>query len=1091
MQKPVLICIALLFGCLLSVDISAQSNTRYFHHYSTEDGLPQSSINAIVQDQRGFMWFGTQDGLARYDGYTFRIFRNDIADSTTLCNNFIHALMASNDGRIWIGTRNGLSIYHPKTDKFTSFFSAENDSASLNSSLIMSIFQDSRGEIYVGTNSGLNKAIPGKNYSDITFQRYRSNFKPGQNEVFEGTVHDITEDRWGHIWFASQGKDPETREDNGALTCYDSNRNTFTHYYSDSAPNGLSSNAVRSLYTRDNTLWVGTIDGGLNKILLRGDCEISEIQVINSGTNPNNLPHEYVSKIIADKRSDIWVGTYEGLVSTNPALIHFKNDNEFEHLTSTSPPIINDLLSDNADNIWVGTDKGLYAYFPSYQPFKIYKHDPNDPNSLAAGDIFGIHEDSIGDLWAVSYGTGLNRIINTRNRKERIIRYTDDDKIAGLPTTQLLGITEDNEQNLWLASFDGLIKISKQNQSEEIYIKHYSPEELITDGSPRKYYTRIFSHTNGSLWVRTYQNGIDEITITGENLDIKNHTEIFVENVPQKIRSFFMDHAGSLWIVTDSSLLKANIDDEGNLTSTPVTLLEVPWEKVLELDINYIQKNEDNYIWLGTSNGLVKITLQEDFEYRTSTNLLGKIKIYTENDGLPNNTVYGIASDDNSNLWLSTNKGLSKFSIPDETFTNYLLDGGATINEFNEGAVAKGRNGRIYFGGIGGLVGFHPDSIQQNPFIPPVVITEFRVSNITVPPGDERLHFSEISNTLEEITLSYTDDFFTIQFAALNFNQPERNLYAYKLHGFHDEWVNIGNNRQATFTNLDDGEYIFQVIGSNNDGIWNQEGASLRIIILPPFWETWYAYAFYVFIFFLSVYLFIRQRIRAATKEMEIKSQIERAKHNERERFRKKTSQDFHDEAGNKITKINLFTELAKAEAGNSMELNNFLRKIESNTRELSAGMRDFIWTLDPEKDTLFDTLMRLKDFGNSMFQDSGATFIMEGLSSRYHHIKLPMDMRRTILLIFKEAMNNCAKYANASKVVLKILVKGDLIEIIVKDNGIGFDPAEAIHQKGYGTKIMRERAEKIGGKLTIDSKKGGGTEIGLTCNLPHIGDIE
>lgn len=1090
MPKWVAICISLLFGYLLSGKILAQTTNRYFHNFSPEDGLPQSSISAIAQDHPGFMWFGTEDGLARYDGYLFHVYRNDIADPTTLSNNFINALMVAHDGRIWVGTRNGLSIYHPRSDQFISFFHAENDTTTLNSSFINSIFQDSKGDIFIGTTSGLNKVVL-LNDDELIFHRYRASIHPGQKEIFEGTVHEITEDQWGRIWFVSQGKDPETREDNGALTCYNSTTESFTHFYSNSTAYGLSSDAVRSVYTAGNNLWVGTIDGGLNKFTITDNCSITGIQVFQSGENEAGLPHNYVSKIIKDTDSNIWIGTYEGLISANHNTTRFYNNNEFGQLASSTPPIIRDLLSDKAGNLWVATDRGLYVYFPSRRKFELFTHDPNDTNSLAAGDIFGITEDSNGDIWSVSYGTGLNRIVAGSSENPSIFRYTSNGENPVLPTAQLLGITEDSSRNLWVSSFDGLIKITKPSNNDGIILTHFPPEQLMAEGEPRKYHTRIFKHPSGSLWVRTYQNGIDIIENPNQELKVTNLLTIPFKSDTYRIRSFFMDETGMLWIATDSKLFRGDIDQNGRLDVIPVSLTTVSWERLMELNINYILGSGNRYAWIGTSNGLAKLTFQYNTEDLPSDSIVSDIKIYTENDGLPNNTVYAIASDDNQNLWLSTNKGLSKFSIHEETFANYLLEGGATVNEFNEGAVEKGKNGHIYFGGIGGLVRFHPDSILQNPFIPPVVITDIHVLNEDLPAGDARLTFSDTGNIIEEITLPYTDDFFTIHFSALNFNQPENNEYAYMLHGFHDEWIYSGDQRQATFTNLDDGEYLFQVIGSNNDGVWNEAGASLRIIILPPFWETWYAYAFYLLVFLMAGYLFIRQRVRAATKEMEIQAQIERAKHEERERFRKKTSQDFHDEAGNKITKINLFTELAKAEAGSSKELSDFLRKIEINTRELSAGMRDFIWTMDPEKDTLFDTLMRLKDFGNSMFQGSGIGFEIKGLSSQYHSIKLPMDTRRTILQIFKEAMNNCAKYANATQLILKISVNHKCVRLSLEDDGVGFNPTDIIHQKGYGTKIMKERAKKIEGKLTIHSKTGAGTNVELQFNLPHIGDVE
>jgi ligand-binding sensor domain-containing protein/signal transduction histidine kinase len=1085
--------ILILSGFLVVDILVAQSRSPYFYSISVEDGLPQSSVNTIAQDKAGYMWFGTQDGLARYDGYEFTIFRNSLTDPNSLCNNFITSLLVTERGSIWIGTSNGLSVYDPLLNEFVSYYHDTSDSLSLNSSTITSLFQDSDGIIYIGTNAGLNKVNHHKSHHAVQFERYRTNPDPGPMEIFSGTVHDITEDGWGRIWIASQGKEADTRADNGALTVFSKTSGRFEHFYHNQGTHTLSSSAIRSLHYRDSNLWAGTINGGLNRISLSSEGNIEQIDhFTHQSDDPYSIPHHYVSKITSGADSDIWIGTYNSLVSLNPRLDLFKNYTNVEEFRSSNSSAINDLYVDTAGNLWVATSNGLFVYYSNRQPFDVEIPDPDAENSILAGDIFGIYEDSRGEVWTLSFGSGINRIEYQPNGQKYIYTYTPlSSAHPSLSSAQLLGVTEDHNQDVWISSFDGLFKIIKTDQPETVNITHFSPERLAINPDIRKYYTQIYTHPNGSLWVETYQNGVDEIHIRDQELVIENHSEITIGDTSHRILAFYMDPDGTSWIVTRDFLGRGLIDENGRLQVTPIFGKQVEWNRIVDLDIKYVMGDQSGRVWAGTSNGLVKLRVDSAPDSNENDHLWADITIYTEADGLSNNTVYAIAGTPDNHLWLSTNRGLSRFSVENEQFTTYELEGGAGINEFNEGAVAYGQGGSLYFGGIGGLVRFHPDSISPNPFVPPIQITGFRVLNNPLPANDSRLIYSESADSLQRLTLSHNDSFFSVSFAALNFNQPGKNQYAYKLHGFHEDWVYSGTQREATFTNLDDGEYLFQVKGSNNDGIWNEAGVSLKIVILPPLWETWYAYSFYLFVIFLAGYLLIRGRIRAATRELEIKSQIEKARHEEREVFRKKSSQDFHDEAGNKITKINLFTELAKSEAAGSPTLKGYLQKIEVNSRELSNGMRDFIWAMDPEKDTLFETLLRLKEFGDSMFTDTGTDFSIEGLSSDTREIQLPMDMRHSILQMFKEAMNNCAKYADANKVVLSVNTFINTLNITLTDDGVGFNPEDAANQEGYGLTIMAERAQKINGNLSIKSKKMNGTRIILLVNIPQMGDTE
>jgi len=358
---------------------------------------------------------------------------------------------------------------------------------------------------------------------------------------------------------------------------------------------------------------------------------------------------------------------------------------------------------------------------------------------------------------------------------------------------------------------------------------------------------------------------------------------------------------------------------------------------------------------------------------------------------------------------------------------------------------------------------FHPDSIKYNNFIPPVVFTDIKILNES------------------------DDDVLSFEFAALNYTVPEQNKYAYMMEGFDEDWIYSGTRRFVTYTNLDPAEYIFRVKGSNNDGVWNKIGRAITIIINPPPWKTWWAYTIYFLFIAGGFFLLIKNREKTHAHEMEMKLKIEEAKVEEREKVRIKTSQDFHDEAGNKITKITLFTELAKRLAAKDETLKKYIDKIEENTKELSNGMKDFLWVLDAGKDSLYDMIKRLEDFGNSMFEYTETSFTVKGRDKSFKNILLPMEIRRTIVLIFKEAMNNSLKYSDSKNILLDVNLIADELSIILKDNGKGFELNKAVN--GYGIKNMNARAEKIGGELEIFSSFNEGTKITLKYNITHMGN--
>ena len=359
--------------------------------------------------------------------------------------------------------------------------------------------------------------------------------------------------------------------------------------------------------------------------------------------------------------------------------------------------------------------------------------------------------------------------------------------------------------------------------------------------------------------------------------------------------------------------------------------------------------------------------------------------------------------------------------------------------------------------------------------------------NKSVVPSSEKNNPLSKSITLTDtITLKHWQNILSIEFAALDFSKPTKNNYAYQLDGFDRDWVFSGTNNTATYTNLRPGTYVFKAKGSNNDGLWNEVPKELVIRVLPPPWKTWWAYSLYGLFFIGLIYFIIKNRVRQRVRKIEEQARIEKARFEERELLRKQNAADFHDELGHRLTKISLFLELADRSSKAADPVKQYLSKIKTNALGLSDGIRDLIWSLDPQKDSLYQTMLRLQEFGDKLFDFSEIRFKTEGVGEALEHITLEPDVRKQVLLIFKESMNNCLKYADCQNAILKIETNHQHGKIIFEDDGKGFD--QNLISKGYGLKNLKERSEKINGKLTINSEIGKGTSISLLLKIPQMG---
>ncbi|MCI0695270.1 response regulator [candidate division KSB1 bacterium] len=852
---------------------SAQKENIEFEHISLEQGLSQSQVTSIAQDKLGFMWFGTFDGLNRYDGYRFTIYKHDPSDSSSISNSLITSICAprhrTQDSALWIGTNEGLNKFDLRTETFTRYLHDPGDSNSLSNNNVNAVYEDSCGRLWIGTANGLNCFDP----QTEKFTRY---FHDPQNlnSLSHNVVFVICKDRDASknvFWIGTgYGLDklvllPPQRQ------CESSNGHSpvrITRYLPERDDhNGSPHNRINAIHQDGNgALWIGTEGGGF----LRFDPEDEQFANYKlSSQTLDRLSAEKITTIHEDHQRLLWIGTYgDGLYRFDPCQPSGKNFTRYRNDITKAKSIPNNFVlaiyEDRTDNLWIGlSGAGLGKFTRQKQKFKYMKQEITNANSLSHHSILSVYEDGTGIIW-IGTGEGLNRLDPSTGEFTHFKH--DHANPNSLPHNIVYPVRKagnEPKDNLWIGTFGGISRLTwdEQNQPHFTNYRHEpgNPNSLIHD-----HVFWIHLDKENSLWIGT-EGGMSRLSRDGQGTakfihyqhDSTNSNSLSHNNV----RIIYEDSRGVLWIGTVQGLNKFDRDKEEftrylRNPSDPNTLSDNAVYVIYEDTL--IARNT---LWIGTRNGLNRF----DVEHETFTR-------FTEKDGLPNNTIAGILSDRRGNLWISTFHGLAKlvlspandvvnsaegFDPGTATFRSYHPSDGLQSYEFNQRACYKGKDGTLYFGGINGLNFFHPDSVRDNPHVPPVVFTDFQIFNKPIKLGADSLLPQTIS-TAEQITLSYQHSVFSFEFAALDYTAPERNQYAYKLEGFNDEWIDLGTRRFVTFTNLDAGEYVLRVKGSNNDGVWNEEGATLMIAITPPPWKTWWAYTFYA-LFILGVLYALRR----------------------------------------------------------------------------------------------------------------------------------------------------------------------------------------------------------------------------------------
>ena len=814
--------------------INAQCFEPKFEHLSSANGLSNNTVNCILRDHNGFMWFGTYNGLSKYDGYDFTTYTNKPSNKFSLSGNRVFSMLEDKNGLIYVGTwSKGLDIYDDKTDNFKCYKHDDKDTNSISSDEILCLYIDSKERIWIGTrNGGLNlfdplkgtfkqyifapkqnsekndvfgiSELPNGNlilatrgsgicFFDIQKKEYQLFHNPNNGEDdFTGWEKSLYRDKKGIFWITAKGSGfYKYNYDTNKVIQYKNNPNNS---------NSLSSNIVAQIIEyRDGKYLIATDGGGLNYF----DTETNSFAVFtNNGINKNNLSSTQMYCLYLDPTDILWIGTFGGGLN----IYDHKNDKFATYKpnptnpTSLSHRSVLSILQDRDENIWIGTDGGgLNLYNPKINSEKFihYKKNPNNPNGIGINIVKSIFQDSNGSIWLGSWLEGLEQY----NPKTGIFKhYTADpnnpNKIMSNSTWAMI---EDDEKNLWLSSFDLGVDVMNLETGK----------------------------------IRHYRVGTKKGDLTHRNTQI-----------------LFLDSKKHIWLGTeDGGLLRYNKEKDNFIAyrndSTKLNSLSSD-------DIRAIFEDSDGRLWVGTQSQGLNL-----FDEKSET-----FTIFTEDDGLIGNSVYGILEDNNKNLWISTTKGISKFNYSTHKFTNYTNLDGLIDADFNYGASLKAKDGRFYFGGLNGFNAFYPEKITINPLKPKVYITNLKLFNQSVTLGDKSKILDKPIIECTKITVSHTQNVLTFQYTGINYTLPIKNQFAYQLIGFDTDWNYVKFKREVTYTNLDPGEYTFRVKASNNDGVWNEEGTSLKVVVLPPFWATWWFRTFLIGCTILLISMYISLRIR-------------------------------------------------------------------------------------------------------------------------------------------------------------------------------------------------------------------------------------
>ena len=795
-----------------------------FDHLSLDEGLSQITVMDVLQDRRGYMWLATEDGLNRYDGTTFKVYRHDATDVATLTDSFIWDAEEDAGGSVWIATRGGLSRWDRATDRMV-----RHDTPGVGHIRVLR-YQARGNALWIGSReAGLLRL----DLASGALQRFAHDAAdPGS--LVDDRVYALYVDGKDRLWVGTDG----------GLDMLNADGKGFTHHVpSDSDRSSLSDARIRAILADDmGGLWIGTSGGGLNRLdLASGGFE----RFRHDPAIASSLANDDVRALLQDAGGRLWVGTSGGLELYDPergSFAHYRQDPRTPN--GLSDDHVLSLAQDRGGVLWVGTRMGgVHKWNPLSWQFGHVAPQPDNPKGLGGGRVTAFAEDRAGGLWIGTYGAGLYAM--DRSSGDMKAYRHDDRNPRSLPSDLVMALRHDHRDDLWIGTLDsGLVRMSRSTGAFDSY--RHDPKK--PDGLSARGVTAIIEDADHRLWLGTYGGGLERFDPETERFTHFRHD-------PQDASSLSGDRVAAMVEAGDGRLWVGTMEKGLNLLDPRTGRFERSQHRAgdassLPTDaVHALYVDVAGALWVGTHSGLSH--LQPD---GTS------FKTYTTRDGLASDVVYAIANDRQGRLWLSTNNGLSAFDPRSGQFVNYGVSNGLQAREFNFGAWYQSTSGELFFGGLNGFNAFVPDRIRQLSQVPEVVLTGVSVDHRPLGgPADET----------QSIQLGFRDKVLGIEFAALDFTAPDRNLFSYKLEGFDPEWVPLSGKRSVTYTNLNPGRYTFHLRGANSDGRWNDKALSVPVDVTAPPWATPWAYTGYSLLFVGALLGVTRNQRRKFDREAE------------------------------------------------------------------------------------------------------------------------------------------------------------------------------------------------------------------------------
>ncbi len=1015
-----------------------------FQNITTREGLPHNEVPSLIQDHNGFMWFATYNGLCRYDGYDFKIYSYNPSDSNSISPGWYYCMFEDKNGILWMGsTTQGFFSFNPLTEKFKRFHHEPGNFHSLAADGNEGGFvQDSSGIIWISTTEGLNSFNPRSGKFGLYTHHPDDNASLSSNNFSWSCI-----DEENILWL--------TTFDN-TIDCFDTKtKKVIKHFYagSNEIPGyKKTSSLTLSDQSRNGNILIATGDNGFYKYNIHSKIWV---HFTHEEKNPFSLSSNNVSCVYEDSHGNFWIE-----IISNGFDFYESKTGKFYHtdlksLGHSSTSDVVKFLEDKEGKVWIATQgNGIITCDPVFRKFKSVRHRDGDKNSIASDDVASIFQKQPGELF-ISCGGGIS-IFDERTRTIKPFEIIENNRNV-FENNFTWNFYYDRKKTLWLSTLNGLFSYSEKTKQHHSY--RSDDKDSTTLGSHSA--TSILQDSSGNYWITTFGGGLNYLYAgTGK---IKRY---LVNNGKNSLSS----NSLAFILKDDNGIFNIGSWYGGLITFNPQkeifkNYLHNPLDSTsVSCDITHpFFQDEQGTIWLGTTGGGLNA-------FNPAT---GKFRAFTVADGLSDNNVVSLIRDGEGKAWAGTFKGLSCFTLPKNpfdqnykvTFRNYNSSDGLPGNDLIYWCALYGDDGNLYFGTSNvGFFYFNPKEFSNNKFIPPVYITSLKLMNKEVGENDSGNVLKTSIEFTKEIMLDYRQNIISFTFAALNFIHPEKNKYAFMLENYDKDWIYTdASERFATYTNLDPGEYVFKVKGSNNDGVWNNTATEIKIIITPPFWKTAWFKILVALAVTGAVYVFYRYRV----------GQILLL-----QRIRNKIASDLHDDIGSTLNSISIFSEVAKKD---SSRRDHALNMIGESSRKIIESMSDIVWTINPENDSFDKIIFRMRSLTHNLLKAKkiDCTFHAE---ESLNELKLKMEIRRNLYLIFKEALNNLVKYSDAQRASVLVSHQDKSVTFIIRDNGIGFD--NTIEHAGNGLSNMKKRAKEMGAILLIESALEKGTSIELNLKL-------